>query len=225
MVQFITLEGSISSGKSTILSHLKDIGEQFPNFFIVNEPVEQWTHFCDDKGKTIIECFYENQKEHAFTFQINACFTRFQALKEVYEKAKNYEQNYYKEAIILTERTLLTDCHVFTQMLKDSEMITSLQHQVYLNMFNELKNLIPITKAIYIKTNPSTCHNRINYRGRKGEDNISLKYLEKCHEYHEKFYINVLSQIKDHLVIENNNFYEDISRAPYMISIVNYIFD
>ena len=179
---------------------------------------------CDDRGKTILECFYENQKEHAFTFQINALFTRFQALEEAYKQAINYEQKFQKEAIILTERTLLTDCHVFTQMLKDSEMITFLQYQVYLTMFNKFKNLISITKSIYIRTNPIVCHNRVNHRKRKGEDSIPLTYLEKCHEYHEKFYDEILSQIADHLVIENNNFYEDISHAPYMTNIINYIF-
>jgi deoxyadenosine/deoxycytidine kinase len=36
-----------------------------------------------------------------------------------------------------------------------------------------------------VKTSPEIAHARVNKRSRKGEGNIPLDYLEKCHNYHE----------------------------------------
>ena len=39
---------------------------------------------------------------------------------------------------------------------------------------------------IYVYASPNTCYDRVIKRGREGEV-IPLEYLQKCHEYHEKW--------------------------------------
>ena len=43
---------------------------------------------------------------------------------------------------------------------------------------------------IYLKTNPEICGERIKKRLRDGEDNVELKYLINCHEYHDTWLEN-----------------------------------
>ena len=38
---------------------------------------------------------------------------------------------------------------------------------------------------IYIRTTPKVAHERVKKRAREGESVIELKYLERCHQYHE----------------------------------------
>jgi deoxyadenosine/deoxycytidine kinase len=43
------------------------------------------------------------------------------------------------------------------------------------------------TALFYIKCSPETCLDRISNRDRKGESQITLDYLQKLHEAHEKY--------------------------------------
>ncbi len=47
-------------------------------------------------------------------------------------------------------------------------------------MYANLDNALP-TAIIYLKTDPSTCLERIQQRQRHGENNITLEYLTKLH--------------------------------------------
>ena len=39
-------------------------------------------------------------------------------------------------------------------------------------------------KVVYLDVPPVTCKERIQTRGRSGEESISLEYLELCDKYH-----------------------------------------
>ena len=43
----------------------------------------------------------------------------------------------------------------------------------------------PLTGVIYLTIPPDLCAKRIVQRGRSGEENIPLEYLQKCSKYHE----------------------------------------
>jgi deoxyadenosine/deoxycytidine kinase len=94
--------------------------------------------------------------------------------------------NNFKKYIIITERSLFTDKMVFAQMLFDSGKLEYLSFQIYLKWFDSFIKEYPISKIIYVKTNPEICHYRISKRCRQGEDIIPLEYLDQCDAYHEK---------------------------------------
>ena len=69
----ISLDGNIGAGKSTLL---KEIREQIPEIYIVDEPVDQWTYLIDENEKNILELFYEDKKRWGYTFQTCALLSR-----------------------------------------------------------------------------------------------------------------------------------------------------
>ena len=199
----ISIEGNIGSGKSTFLSYLKSNNTKF---VFVKEPVDEWESVRDtESGKSIIEKFYEDQEKYSFSFQMMAFISRFSLLRKAIQENPN--------AIIITERCLYTDKFVFAKMLFDMKKIEDINYQIYCKWFEEFSQEIPLSKIIYIKTNPITCFSRIQQRNRKGESVIPLEYLEQCGEYHKKM-IETLQGSVDIIYLDGNvnkTTYEDWS--------------
>ena len=178
MSQIISIEGNIGSGKSTILQHLKECFKTTENIIFLQEPVDIWETIKDENGITILTKFYENQEKYSFAFQMMAYISRLSILKNTIKQ--------YPNAIIITERCLNTDRYVFAKMLYDSKKIEEIEYQIYLKWFDEFCDIIQNSKMIYMKTNPEICYERIAKRNRIGESNISIDYLNGCHNYHEE---------------------------------------
>jgi len=186
--EIYSIEGNIGSGKSTLFEELRKVYANNSNIIFLEEPVGLWEKIKNKQGETMLQLFYKNKskdsvtsKNYAFQFQIMALSTRLAILK------KAIEDNNGKKITIITERCLHTDKEVFAKMLADKTEIESVEHQIYLNLFDTFINDYPVNNVIYIKTAPKKCHERIHKRARVGEEVIPLKYLEDCHIYHENF--------------------------------------
>ena len=195
MAAIYSIDGNIGSGKSRLIHELKK-QNIFNNVIFIQEPVNIWNGVKDQNGKTILEHFYEDQNKYAFSFQIMAYISRLAQLKR-----------YIKEnptAILITERCTYTDREVFAKMLHDDQLISDIDMKIYLMWFDEFMKDIPIKGFIYVKTLPSKCFERVKKRNRKGEK-IPLKYLEKCHLYHQNWLIDE----KNILVLNGNQEYQE----------------
>ena len=170
-----SIEGNIGSGKSTLVTMLK---RKFNNNKIVflDEPVDVWTSIKDKSGETVLSKFYADQDKYAFSFQMMAYVSRVARLREAVRENPN--------AIIITERCVLTDKNVFAKMLYDDDKIEDINYQIYLKWFDEFSKDLPIIGIIYVKASPNICYDRVVIRARDGET-IPLSYLENCHNYHE----------------------------------------
>ena len=176
MVKIISIEGNIGSGKSTIVQYLKKYyGDKY---IFVQEPVQEWNTICDENGETILSHFYRDNKQYSFQFQMMAYISRLNVLMEIIKKNPN--------AIIITERCLFTDKHVFAKMLYDTNNMTQIEYTIYNKWFSCFIDNITIDGIIYIYTQPDICEKRIIHRNRKGEK-IPLQYLNACHEYHNNW--------------------------------------
>ena len=199
----ISIEGNIGSGKSTLLKNLKTYnaaGVSDNKFIFVQEPVEEWNNIKDKSGESIIQKFYANQKDYAFSFQIMAYITRLRKLMEVVEKNP--------ESIIICERSLETDKYVFAQMLYDDKKMESVEYQIYNNWFHSFSDLAPLHKVIYLKTDPNVSFQRIHERNRTGESSIPFDYIQNCHIYHDKMYDLITCSKK--IVDCTNDFKENV---------------
>ncbi len=174
----ISIEGNIGSGKSTVLDYLKTLDDY--NIIFVDEPVSEWLTIKDKDGMNALDCFYKDQKENAFCFQVLAYITR---LKKLMDKLQNTDI----KTIIITERSIETDRNVFAKMLYEEGMLTSIEWETYNYWFDTFKNISKVDKILYIKTSPNKCLERINKRNRSEESTIKLSYLDKCHSYHENW--------------------------------------
>jgi len=195
-----SIDGNIGSGKSTIYAHLQEIYKDNDAFIFVPEPVSQWEKIKDKSGKTMLQLFYADQEKYAFAFQMMAYISRLSILRKIVEENKNKEH----DIVIITERTLYTDKHIFAKMLFDQGKIEDVEYQIYLAWFDEFVKDFPLNNVIYVKTSPEKCYERVHKRAREGEEIIPLAYLEDCHRYHEEFLDKDIGIQVEQLIIDGN---------------------
>jgi deoxycitidine kinase len=200
----ISIEGNIGSGKSTLVEYLKSFG----TYVFVDEPVSEWLAIKDKDGHNALECFYKNQKDNAFCFQILAYITR---LKKLMDKIKESPS----DVIIITERSIETDRNVFAKMLYEDGFLSSIEWETYNYWFDTFKETSKVDSIIYIKTSPEKCLERINKRNRVEESSIKLNYLEKCNKYHDDW----LHNYKNIIIIDGHQSVDTIKNEA--IKIIN----
>lgn len=178
----ITLEGNIGSGKSTMLNKIK---QQYPNWNIVQEPVDIWEQFKTEDGKNLLECFYTDTKRWAYTLQNCAFITRYTTMNNALKLSDPTKKN-----VFIIERSVLTDRYVFAEMLFGSKMLDPLEWKLYTTWFDYFIKSNAINGIVHITTDFETCKERIIKRGRHGEENISIDYLKSLDEQHHKWLSN-----------------------------------
>jgi deoxyadenosine/deoxycytidine kinase len=159
----------------------------------VGEPVDKWNQLIDKDGKNILAKFYEDMKRWSYSFQNVACISRMQKIEDTITKSD--------AKIIFLDRSLGTDKNVFEKMLYDNGQISEIEHQMY-NMWcdfyhqyvrPEFNNII-----IYLRCTAETAKTRINKRGRKEEEGITLEYLRDLRKYHEEW---LMSENKTNVIV------------------------
>lgn len=221
-IRILSIEGNIGSGKSTFLKHLKsnlDIVDDKYKIIFVDEPVSSWENIKDKNGKNMIEKFYDNPVKYAFPFQIMAFTTRLICLKKTIEDA--LLEDHDKTIIIITERSLHTDCYVFAELLKKQNNIEDVCFQIYMQLFNEFSLNYPVNTIIYIDTTPTICRERIIQRSRSGED-ISIDYLIQCHEEHENYIYIKMKNVNNVVIDGTLNINENPEILDEWLEITNY---
>jgi deoxyadenosine/deoxycytidine kinase len=190
----VSIDGNIGAGKTTLFKELQCRFSNRKNFVFLDEPVSTWQTLCDENGVSLLELFYKDSQCWAFSFQIAAYISRLALLKEVTDRDPN--------AIIITERSLNTDRHVFAKMLRDQNKINKVDYEIYLKWFETFAKDYPVRKIIYVKTDPVNCYSRIKTRAREGESVIPLDYLQMCHSYHEEMVTS--SNVSEIVTIDGN---------------------
>ena len=195
MVKIYSIEGNIGSGKSTLIREMKN-KIKGTNIIFVLEPVDEWDTIQDEEGENILTKFYNNQTKYAFSFQMMAYISRLAKLKRIIRQ--------YPTATIITERSVLTDKHVFAKMLYDDNKIEKVNYIIYLKWFDEFIKDVKQDGFIYLDVGPKTCHDRVLKRGREGET-ISLSYLQRCDDYHKTWLLDK----ENVLVLEGDDEFEN----------------
>jgi len=161
---WISIEGSIGSGKTTVINKLHT-NYSTNTVGIYREPVEDWGRCLD--------LFYSDQKRHAFIMQmrVNISFT------DIYNRLQTKD-------MAITERSSYSSRHVFGKMLNNQFALTNIE-------FDLLNEMIDVTQPktpdyfIYLKTHPNVSYNRIISRGDKP---IDINYLTNLGIYHDHIF-------------------------------------
>uniref|UniRef100_A0A6C0JIR3 Deoxynucleoside kinase domain-containing protein n=1 Tax=viral metagenome TaxID=1070528 RepID=A0A6C0JIR3_9ZZZZ len=179
----ISIEGNIGSGKSTILDKLeKYIGSEHwqGQVAFLREPVDIWERIKDKKtGENILEKFYGDQEKYAFPFQVMAYASRLSMISNA--KTTGYKR------VIVCERSLDADKHIFAKMLYDEGKIDDVCYQIYNYFYEHYASSFKLDGVVYIDADAEVCFDRIGKRARSGESDISLEYLQKCKSYHHEW--------------------------------------
>lgn len=176
------IDGNIGSGKSTFLKHISDV---FPNIITIQEPVDEWFKIKDENGMSLFELFYKDPNRFCYVFQTNILYSRFQKIKKLMEPTKENENK-----IVVCERSIMTDMHVFVEAARELNTLSSVEYEVFKNWFTMLLDLskFKVDGYIYIRCDPKISHQRIIERNRKGEEEIAFDYLELLHKKHELWF-------------------------------------
>lgn len=198
--RFISIEGNIGSGKSTIL---KIIRENFPELAILDEPLTEWQNVGEKKDINLLGLYYGKPERWGFTFQIYAFMSRLAKWTE-YSKMTG-------RGIRVSERSLLSDRFIFASIMKDMTILDEAEHAIYLQFYDHLvsmSQIVDLFGVIYIKCSPETCEKRIQKRSREGENGIPLDYLQKIHNKHEEW-LNYKEQNEKVLIVDNSQPIDD----------------
>jgi len=207
----VSIEGNIGSGKTTGKEKLKQYIIQKKmidsTVVFVDEPTDEWQTIQDENGVPILVNLYSDLKRFAFRFQMMAYISRLKKLRDALRNPN--------VKIIITERCLITDAHVFAKMLYDSKQIEEDEYQIYTRWFDEFAKEVEPSCIVYFKASTDVCMTRIKKRSRAGEQEIQYDYLNKCNKYHDQWLITNPTTLIPVLVLNANEENSDYSRHIY----------
>ena len=228
VLSYASIEGGIGAGKSTFLDlwkqfikkHRSDaadpahIDEENPDkdyFLLVEEPVDLWTartHKVGDEMLSLLEIFYRNRDQMAFSFQCYTFNTRLRRLKEALRRI--VPTNFPRRIHVISERSLLGD-KIFLEANAKTSDSTTMKYEVFIyNDFHEnvCEELLKFhSTIIHIPTPPSECRQRIKTRDRVEECGIPDAYLTAIGEGHQAMIQNFSGSI-----FEMNDFKNPMSK-------------
>lgn len=186
--RIISIDGNIGSGKSTLYDFLREKYKNNKEIGFVEEPVETWGTIVDEAGVPILTNLYKDTHKYAFRFQMMAYISRLHLTR------KAVLSNKYQ--IIITERSVFTDRHIFAKMLHEDGHISLDEITIYMKWFDEFLDEVYPSSFIYVRASAKVCQQRVKKRARPGED-IDYSYLERCHLFHEDW----LGNMGDNVVV------------------------
>ena len=187
-MRILSIEGNIGAGKSTIMKKLQERYLEDKRVIFMLEPTDMWEDIKDSNNETMLSKFYGNQEKYAFSFQIMAFSTRIKKMRKI------INDNPYAK-ILICERSLEADYHIFAKMLHEAGKIEDINYKVYLEFYEIFRNDFPLSGIIYINARPEVCFQRIKKRCRDGEEGIPLDYLIECDMHHTQW-LNLENKIK-----------------------------
>ena len=175
-----TIDGNIGCGKTTILNYL----HKYKNIQIDLEPVDKWKSFLDN--------IYLSKTGY-FNFQIKVWLDRA------------WIQEKDNKSIILMERSPFFIRNTFNENDYINNNINEDEYNVINEMYAKTDTIWKSNLYIYLRSSPAKCLERVKYRGRNNEQNISLEYLTDIHNLHEKTYKLALETDLNIIIIDVNN--------------------
>jgi deoxyadenosine/deoxycytidine kinase len=164
MSKSIVIDGNIGSGKSTVIDALQS------SYICVQEPMTDWAPY--------LEAFYKDMNKNSLLFQMKVL--------QHHMLNKNYTSK------VILERSPLSCIHVFGQNLYDTNLLSSLDMNLMIDM-NKSFGWYP-SNIIYINTPPQICYDRIHERSRENEI-IPYHYLEAISKLYDDLYIKRTTNI------------------------------
>lgn len=197
----INVEANIAAGKSTFLSLCKEVlTKRGYEVETLPEQVDDWTSMTDSTGISIFDHYYKDKPKYSYVFQTYVLLSRVSMLTKV---RKNHP-----DAIILCERSLMTDYEIFAKSLYESGDMSEIEWNVYNKWHAQVRSIFleESSGTIYLRASPDVCMERVKSRSRQSEDLILRGYLVNLHNKHEQW---LMRQETGHILVLNANVERD----------------
>ncbi|WP_050613540.1 deoxynucleoside kinase [Bacillus testis] len=200
---FITVEGPIGVGKTTLS---KAISDHF-HFAILKEIVDE---------NPFLGKFYENIDEWSFQTEMFFLCNRYKQLEDIDTK------------FLAKQQPVVADYHIFKNLIFAQRSLKQSQYNKYLSVFDILTHDMPVPNmVIYLHASLDTLMNRIQKRGREIEKNISPLYLEQLMNDYHIFMKEFIAKHPDVTVLQFNgdemDFVENDHDLQHILTQVNQV--
>jgi len=210
--QYISLQGSIGSGKTTFMKYTEEflhehrldatvdeyIEEDKPDkiyILTVDEPVGEWTcPFDPITGESMLGLYYKYINEpvlsilYGIRFQMLAKASRLNRLRSRLSLIARPDLK--RRIFIISERSPISDKTFFRTVVEANGDSMQIDWKIYMMHYNLCCPDINRreSKMIYLPTSPPVCYARLQRRARleEVENNISDAYLSQLDRSHEK---------------------------------------
>lgn len=234
-IVFVAIEGNVAAGKSTIIDMARSETDKFiavafgatksaaaaaaaagakpPTFThhcFVPEPVEQWTVVGADRTDLLAE-MYRAPHEAGLACQLNIVHTRLKAIYDAIKSSIESKPSYGDcnvTMLVVTERSTVSDKHIFAGGLREAGHLTSAQWKVYCDAYDAahvrfhesvkrmLLRALPrattfamrAASSLYLLIDPHVALQRMRKRGRPAERDVTLAQLQTIDARHERLY-------------------------------------
>lgn len=201
MYNFITIEGCIGAGKTTLSKMLAD-------YYACNSVFENF------EDNPYLQNFYKDPEKHAFSLELFFMAERYQQQKKLIE-----EINLFGDKVV-SDYAFFKSLVFANITLKDDEL------QLYKMLFHIIHpNIKSPDIILYLHKPAEVLLSNIHKRGRSYEADISIEYLDSLNETYMDFF---KQQRKSKVVIVDSaqlDFVERKEDFHYLIKILNTSFD
>lgn len=176
----IAIIGNIGAGKTTLIKNLQ---AHKPSEILLSCLGNKTGHeniytFEEEFDNVVLDTFYSDPVKHAFMAQIeflNGRLTRLPKLEEA-------------RGIVLEDRTIYEDYHVFGKAQKILGNMTDAQFRTYQRCFNLMTaKTTPPDLVVYLRSSTDVLLKHIKQRGRPSEQAIPRDYLDLLNNLYEEF--------------------------------------
>ena len=164
--KFIAIAGNIGAGKTELTSFLcRKYG--LKPFYEPND------------ANPYLEDFYRDMKKWAFRSQIYFLTHKFRLHRELEREA----------GTALQDRTIYEDAEIFAKNLHRQKLIDARDWKTYCELYETISaSLRPPDLMIYLRCPVKTLRQRIKLRGRKMEQDIPTRYLDRLNTLYEDWF-------------------------------------
>lgn len=168
----IAIDGNIGAGKSELIAYLQAIFSSGDVDFYP-EPTDEW--------HALFVSFMMNKKKYALPFTL-----------EVLRQFGRVKHSLKKHQIV--ERHPLATMHVFNTILKNDRLLSPVDLDIaddYFSVFGWTPDVI-----IYLDVDDATCTDRVETRGREGEESLTYDDLRAISYNYEKMYKEAIPGVR-----------------------------
>ena len=176
----IGIIGNIGVGKSTLIESLKKapLSNRLLEIWPDKTDEENLHTFPEEFDAGVLDAFYKDPVKHAFTAQIEFFNGRLVRQSQI-NRARG---------IILEDRTIFEDYHIFGKAQKIMGHLTEAEYIAYQRNYNLMMEKIDEPDlVVYLRADTETLLNRIAKRGRDSEKTIPSDYLSLLNSLYEEF--------------------------------------
>lgn len=197
----IGIIGNIGVGKSTLVTKAKS--QAYKNKLLALFPGDSQDadiHTFDETfNPLVLDAFYQNPVKNAFMAQIEFFNGRLERQKRID----------ISRGIILEDRTLAEDYHIFGKAQRILGNMTEAEFQAYQRTYHLMtENFHEPDIIVYLRADVPTLIERIAKRGRESEKLIPESYLKQLNYLYEEYIENYVKCPV--LILETNDLPEDV---------------